>query len=187
MVERRGRRSGSTSESSRAEQHEKGRRREGARRRRGYRASVGGTVPARGQEVAPSLKADRSSTRRSSGRPIPPYAQSPHRGGRPASPAAGRQTWSWRRRRSSRCVAAAEMRGGRGGRVVGETRVWGRRGHGAGDWLPRVFTAREETSDADTGILRPQTPGPTRNWSHPSWTYSAKHEVKKEFTIGRSW
>ena len=34
---------------------------------------------------------------------------------------------SWRRRRSSRCVAAAEMRGGRGGRVVGETRArgWG--------------------------------------------------------------
>ena len=58
-------------------------------------------------------------------------------------------------------------------------------GRMGGDWVPRVFTAgtrTTETSDADMGVLRPRTTGPTRNGSHQSWTYSVKHEVKKAFT-----
>ena len=89
-VEMRGSSSGSASDSSRQEQHEKGRH-EGARWRRGPRISVGGAFPARAQQVAPSLEAYRSSTRRSGGRPVPPDAPPPHLGGRPASPAAGRR------------------------------------------------------------------------------------------------
>ena len=80
-------------------------------------------------------------------------------------------------------MAAAEVRAEEGKTRCGEGRT-------GGDWVPTVFTAgtrTTETSDADMGVLRPRTTGPTRNGSHQSWTYSAKHEVKKEFTIGRSW
>ena len=55
-----------------------------------------------------------------------------------------------------------------------------------GDWVSRVFTAGTPTiemSDADVGVLLPQTPGPTHAWSHLSWTSSNNTEVRNKFTI----